>query len=92
MLEVELQLRAERSTLLMPTVLVGSSSNTLDGMETFKNSVSLKVPDIQLQLRLHDYYMGAFSNHSYVTRLYIYIYIYRNVFEFRQNYGEHLPQ
>jgi len=80
MLEVELQLRAERSTLLLPTDLVGSSSNTLDDMETFKNSVSLAVPDIQLLLRLHDYYMGAFSNHSY---LFLRSYSYRNVFEFR---------
>jgi hypothetical protein len=70
MLEVELQIRAKRSTLLLPTVLVGSSGNTLDDMETFKNSVSLAVPDIQLQLRLHDYYMGAFSNHSHLPRLY----------------------
>ena len=69
MLEVELQLRAEQSTLLLPTVLVGSSSDTLDGMETYKNSVSLKVPVIQLQLRLHDYYMGGSSKHSHVTRL-----------------------
>jgi len=79
MLEVEIQLRAERSTLLLPTDLVGSSSNTLDDMETFKNSVSLVVPDIQLQLRLHDYYMGAFSNHSCLLRLYSS----RNVSEFR---------
>ena len=80
MLEVEIQLRAERSTLLLPTDLVGSSSNILDDMETFKNSVSLMVPDIQLQLRLHDYYMGGFSNHSYIL---LRLYSSRNVFEFR---------
>jgi hypothetical protein len=63
MLEVEIQVRAERSTLLLPTVLVGSSSHALDDPETFRNSVCLAVPDIQLQLRLHDYYMGAFSEY-----------------------------
>lgn len=59
MLEVQIQLRAERTTLLLPTVLVGSSSHSLDDTETVKNSVSLAVPDIQLHLRLHDYYMGV---------------------------------
>jgi hypothetical protein len=87
MLEVEIQVRAERSTLLLPTVLVGSSSHALDDPETFRNSVCLAVPDIQLQLRLHDYYMGAFS--EYFTLPSTLIYFPRNVSEFGQNYGEH---
>lgn len=63
MLEVEFHLQAKHLTCLLPTVLVGSSGHTLDDMETLKNSVSLAVPDIQLHLRLHDYYMGVFLNH-----------------------------
>lgn len=80
MLEVEIQIRAERTTLLLPTVLVGSSSHSLDDTETVKNSVFLAVPDIQLQLRLHDYYMGVFWGSTYIWPMVIFFS--RNVFEF----------
>ena len=64
MLQVELIVRAERSTLLLPTSLVGSSARTFDEEDTFNKAVSLSIPEIQLQLRLHDYYMGAYLSSS----------------------------
>jgi len=64
MLQVELIVRAERSTILLPTSLVGSSAYTFDEEDTFNKAVSLSVPEIQLQLRLHDYYMGTYLSSS----------------------------
>jgi hypothetical protein len=63
MLQVELIVRAERSTILLPTSLVGSSAHTFDEEDTFNKAVSLSIPEIQLQLRLHDYYMGMHIFH-----------------------------
>lgn len=58
MLQVEVTVLAERPTILMPTNLVGSSTHTFDEADTFHKAISLSIPEIQLQLRLHDYYMG----------------------------------
>ncbi len=67
MLEVEISVRSERPTILLPTSLIGSSAHGFNDLNAFAKAVSLTIPEIQLQLRLHDYYMGTFLNWS-VTR------------------------
>ncbi|KAF9529375.1 hypothetical protein CPB83DRAFT_789894 [Crepidotus variabilis] len=62
MLQVTILLRAERASILLPTHLIGTSSYRLDDAETLSNAVTLSVPEIQLQLRLHDYYMEMSLN------------------------------
>lgn len=64
MLEVEISVQAERPTILLPTSLIGASAHAFDDLNTSAKAVSFTIPEIQLQLRLHDYYMGMFVNWS----------------------------
>jgi hypothetical protein len=64
MLEVQLLLRATDAQVVQPVALIGPSSITQASARTnipaeSRNCVILSVPEIQLQLRMHDYYMGA---------------------------------
>lgn len=64
MLEVQLLLRATNAQVVQPVALIGPSSITQGPSRTntpaeSHNHVILSVLEIQLQLRMHDYYMGA---------------------------------
>lgn len=59
MLQVEILLRSERATVLLPTSLVGASGvRWLDNVDTLSKSASLTIPELQLQFRMNEYYMG----------------------------------
>jgi hypothetical protein len=60
MLQVELMLCVERGTLILPAGLPGheASGDNEDRKVGIGACVIVTVPEIQLQLRLHDYYMG----------------------------------
>lgn len=59
MLQVELTLNVQRGSLLLPASLPGferySSMATAKDIGT---SLLLSFPELQLELRLHDYFMG----------------------------------
>lgn len=60
MLQVELSVCVERGTVVLPAGLPGYEvSNDIKDMNIGVGAcVILTVPELQLQLRLHDYYMG----------------------------------
>jgi len=60
MLQVELMLCIQHSTLILPAGLPGYEvSSNIKGMNVGIGAcVVATIPEIQLQLRLHDYYMG----------------------------------
>lgn len=67
MLQVELSLHANNSNILLPNQLIGDATQQTTGpipANGSSNYLTLQVPEIQLQLRLHDYYMGSFSDRS----------------------------
>jgi len=69
MLQVEILLRSERATLLLPTSLVGASGvRWLEDVDTLNKSASLTIPELQLQFRMNEYYMGMsiFSPEDFV--------------------------
>lgn len=65
MLEVEMSLHIASARVEQPVNLIGPSADTqfsksdLPGKETCH--VILTVPEIQVQLRVHDFYMGVFA-------------------------------
>jgi hypothetical protein len=63
MLQVELMVCMERGTLILPAGLPGyeASSDANDRNIGIGACVIVAVPELQLQLRLHDYYMGKLA-------------------------------
>ena len=59
-LQVEISLCVERATVILPAGLPGyeSSGDIKDSESGIGGCVVVTIPEIQLQLRLHDYYMG----------------------------------
>ena len=64
MLQVEVALNTERCTILVPTSLLGTQAVNFGPQKLLDETTStgaclvLAIPEIQLQLRLHDHYMG----------------------------------
>jgi hypothetical protein len=64
MLQVEVALNVARCTILVPTSLLGTQAvsfgtqKLLDDTTGSGTCLVLAIPEIQLQLRLHDHYMG----------------------------------
>ena len=70
MLQVEINLCAQMSQLLLPLGLICDARGSVFEWTTDEPSdsslVILKVPEIQLELRIHDHYMGTFLDlHRY---------------------------
>lgn len=90
MLQVELMLCVTRGTLILPAGLPGyeASSDLKDMNVGIGACVVATVPEIQLQLRLHDYYMGkpAFFTWNKDTAISS---ISRNVTQRRRNLRRH---
>lgn len=64
MLQVELSLHADGSKVLLPIELIGDTTQKMAEpapAEEDSNYLTLQIPEIQLQLRLHDYYMGLLN-------------------------------
>jgi len=65
MLQAELSLRVEDAKVLMPIGLIGDISPLAADLPTSipeDKCITLMTPEIQLQLRMHDYYMGKHAN------------------------------
>jgi hypothetical protein len=63
MFQVEISLRIERAKILLPVGLIGCPTQNdpeldLLGPGADNGCISLKVPEVQMQFRIHDYYMG----------------------------------
>ncbi|PPQ67263.1 hypothetical protein CVT25_005847 [Psilocybe cyanescens] len=70
MLQVELSLHADGSKVLLPIELIGDTTQKMAEpapAEEDSNYLTLQIPEIQLQLRLHDYYMEMSLNLETIT-------------------------
>jgi hypothetical protein len=93
MLQVDLMLCIERGTLILPAGLPGyrASGDTNDLNVGIGACVAVTVPGMQLQLRLHDYFMGKpnpLYNHKAIVILSLSLG--RNVTQLRHTLWRHL--
>ncbi|RDB25364.1 Protein CSF1 [Hypsizygus marmoreus] len=68
-LQVDLQVFTENGTIIMPAGLPGYESTNVNGASDIGIGTSLviSIPEIQLQLRIHDYYMEMSLNVGVIT-------------------------
>lgn len=93
MFQVEISLRIERAKILLPIGLIGCPNQNVPepdllGPGADNGCISLRVPEVQMQFRIHDYYMGELGV-VHAERL-IYLYLsFRNVLEHGYNYRQY---
>ena len=89
MFQVEISLRVEQAKILLPTGLIGSPTQNISepdllGPGADSSCISLKVPEVQMQFRIHDYYMGKLGTVLVERLIHHYLY-FRNVLEHGHN-------
>jgi len=94
MFQVEISLRVERPKILLPIGLIGFTTQNIAepdllGPGADEGCISLRIPEVQMQFRIHDYYMGVLSAVLAERSIHICIY-FRNVLEHGHNYRQYL--
>lgn len=62
-MQVELEVDLSHGAVIAPAGLLGYENRTEDGVNDLGTSLFLDLPELQVHLRLHDYFMGGWLQH-----------------------------